>query len=510
MQSLAQLPVVKAVRMQEIRLPPFAPTLIESMRAVGYSFESAMADLIDNSITAGATLVEIRFAPPDCRYIAILDNGLGMSPEELTAAMRHGSTSPLITRSATDLGRFGLGLKTASLSQCRRLTVASFRDGVLSARRWDLDVVSRREDWILEALEHEEIACLADIDRLQLNGHGTLVVWESFDRLAAGYRSVAEAVEENMTNVRQHLGLTFHRFIAGELPGQKKLVISVNNDLIDALDPFLENHRATQILPEETIIVENAVVTVQPYILPHQSKLSKADMELAGGERDLHRDQGFYIYRSRRLLLRGTWFRFVAAGELTKLARVRVNIPNSLDHLWNIDIRKSVASPPTAVRRALSRVVDKIAEGSRRVFNYRGRIPGDKRYSYAWEKVEFRDGISYRINREHPLADSLAMSLPPAPAGLLASLLDTLETALPLDAIYADLAKSRSALTQDAGLNEDLLCQIAQQLAETCKNEEEKLEALLSRLPFVEPFCLKPEFTEKIIAGLRNGLRKRR
>jgi hypothetical protein len=495
--------------MREISLPPFAPALIESMRAVGYSFGSAVADLIDNSITAGATTVEIQFSPPDCRYIAILDDGCGMGPDELIAAMRHGSTNPLAERAANDLGRFGLGLKTASLSQCRRLTVVSLNQGVLSGCRWDLDLVSKREDWIVEELGRSDLSSLPLLGQLREKGHGTLVLWESFDRLAAGFASVADAVEDCVANARHHLGLTFHRFIAGDLPGQKKLAISFNNDPIDPQDPFLTNHRATQALPEETILVEGATVEVQPYILPHPTKLTPRDIELAGGERDLYRDQGFYIYRSRRLLLHGTWFRFLAVGELTKLARVRVDIPNSLDHLWNIDIRKSVASPPTAVRRALSRVVDKIAEGSRRVYNYRGRTSSDNRFSYAWEKTESRDGISYRINRKHPLVESLCIALSESPAALLSALLDTLETALPVDALYADLAKFRANMNQDLGLDENLLYEIARRLLDACQDEGDKIDALIARLPFVEPFCLKPEVSEQIIARLKDDIRQR-
>src|SRR5690606_8086368 len=124
-------------------LRPSAARLMESMRDIGYSFESALADIVDNSISAEATRIEIvnDVEPVAGPYLGILDNGRGMAPEELTQAMQHGSRSPREVRDAGDLGRFGLGLKTASFSQCRRLTVVSRKGGELAARCWDLDLV---------------------------------------------------------------------------------------------------------------------------------------------------------------------------------------------------------------------------------------------------------------------------------------------------------------------------------------------------------------------------------
>ena len=151
----------------EIHLPPSAAELLESMRALGYSFEAALADLIDNSLSADAHRVEVRFSPYEQPYVAVLDDGWGMTPVEITAAMRHGSRDPRLVRDACDLGRFGLGLKTASLSQCRRLTVATLKHGELSARRWDLDHVARRQDWMLLQLSEAQLLTLPVVDELR-------------------------------------------------------------------------------------------------------------------------------------------------------------------------------------------------------------------------------------------------------------------------------------------------------------------------------------------------------
>lgn len=146
------------------------------MRAVGYTFEAALADLVDNSIAADACSINVRFSVSGDPYVAILDDGCGMSAEVLTAAMRHGSRNPTLPRDALDLGRFGLGLKTASLSQCRKLTVVSWRDGALNARRWDLDYVARRNDWML--LDVPAAESLPHVNELVQYEHGTIVLWQ--------------------------------------------------------------------------------------------------------------------------------------------------------------------------------------------------------------------------------------------------------------------------------------------------------------------------------------------
>lgn len=154
--------------METLEVIPDPISLIESMRAVGYSVEAAIADLVDNSISARADLVEIKYDASDDPFVAILDNGWGMAPDELTSAMRHGSGNPTDAREPDDLGRFGLGLKTASLSQCRKLTVVSRKDNVTSARRWDLDIVQQSGRWLVVVPELKELEVLPMFPRLQV------------------------------------------------------------------------------------------------------------------------------------------------------------------------------------------------------------------------------------------------------------------------------------------------------------------------------------------------------
>jgi Histidine kinase-, DNA gyrase B-, and HSP90-like ATPase len=197
--------------------PPRAAAMIESLRGVGYSTATALADLIDNSISAGCRSVWLEFKFEGARStITILDDGSGMTPDELRRAMTLGGIGPLAQRAPDDLGRFGLGLKTASFSQCRCLTVVSKRDGVASTKRWDLDYIARPDvgDWrLLSAPRPGSEHLLTALDPLE---HGTLVVWEGLDRIVGSTgnkvdRAAGDAFYDLAARVEQHLGMVFHR-----------------------------------------------------------------------------------------------------------------------------------------------------------------------------------------------------------------------------------------------------------------------------------------------------------
>ncbi len=486
----------------EICLPPSASDLLESMRALGYSFEAALADLIDNSLSADARRIEVHFSPYDSPHVAVLDDGCGMSPAQATAAMRHGSSDPRVARDAGDLGRFGLGLKTASLSQCRRLTVVTLKGGVLSARRWDLDHVARRQDWMLLQVRGAALDSLPLVKELRAIGHGTIVIWQEFDRLTAAERTIAQALGDRMDLARDHLALVFHRFLNPSL-GTRAVTISINRNPIGAIDPFLTTHRATQALPVEDFVVESERIVVAPFILPHFSKLRAADFELAGGEIGLRRNQGFYIYRNRRLISWGSWFRLIRQEELTKLARVQVDISNKLDHLWQLDIKKSTTYPPASLREGLKQIINRITEGSRRVYTYRGRKSSDE-IAHTWERTVVRHGVSYTINRTHPLVRALERSIGNDSVPLLNAFLRTLEQTLPFDALYADLASElRPATEEPAEDARQAMFALAQSLlASLGGRETEEGKRFIAALPSIEPFSRSLEEARAIARRL--------
>ena len=218
--------------MKSIQLLPKASSLIESLRDIGYSFESAVADIIDNSITAKAKNIHIYFDFKDKKLsLAIIDDGLGMDEEELIEAMRPGTKNPLESRDENDLGRFGLGLKTASFSQCRKLTVVSSQENYRVATVWDLDYVAQTEDWSLQVLDNNELSTLYKIDKLKRDG--TMVIWEKTDRIVDN--SVSEANEdvvyEKIENLQNHLELVFHRYLKGKDNLTQELVgVGLNNN----------------------------------------------------------------------------------------------------------------------------------------------------------------------------------------------------------------------------------------------------------------------------------------
>ena len=322
-------------------LPPVAPVLMQSFRALGYSVEAAVADLLDNSIAAGSTCIDVAFAAVPEPHVAIVDDGEGMDEGTLVEAMRFGSRDPRDVRDSRDLGRFGLGMKTASLSQCRRVTVISLRRGQLCAAEWDLDECEKKGSWWLRRPAPEDEAP-ALTTRLRDQGSGTAVLWRHLDRLAPLEDGRGRALDDALAGVAEHLGFTFHRFT--DARAREHVVISLNRRKVPAYDPFLEGHTRGQTLQTEEFSVQGSRVTVTPFVLPFPSRLSEKEMTRAGGRERLKSGHGFYIYRGQRLVVPGGWFRIVPSDELVRLARVRVDVPIELDHLWKLDIRKTCQS----------------------------------------------------------------------------------------------------------------------------------------------------------------------
>ena len=216
-------------------VPPKAGAMIEALRGLGYTPASALADLIDNSLSAHADRVDLLFFWNGQRSrIAVVDNGEGMDACELERAMRLGERSPVEKRAAHDLGRFGLGLKTASFSQCRRMTVASKKGASTSCFRWDLDVLAACEDggwYLLEGAAPESISVLEQLDALAT---GTVVLWEMLDRIVTPGFSEQDFLDL-MDRVESHLAMVFHRYLGGWSP---RLKLSINGREVAPWDPF--------------------------------------------------------------------------------------------------------------------------------------------------------------------------------------------------------------------------------------------------------------------------------
>ena len=384
-------------------VPPKASALIETLRGLGYTTASALADIIDNSISARAEGVALLFIwdGPASR-IAVLDNGDGMDDEQLERAMRLGERSPLEKRSADDLGRFGLGLKTASFSQCRRLTAASKKDGEIHCLRWDLDFLAASEDGGWHLLEGAAPGSETILDNLNASSSGTLVLWEVLDRVVVPGFTEQDFLDL-MDRIESHLAMIFHRYLGGPDP---RLCLTINGRQVAPWDPFLSSHPATWSSPIDPLA---GTIKVQCHVLPHKDKLTEQEYLSAAGPDGWTAQQGFYVYRNERMLVAGNWLglgpaRLWTKEEAHRLARIRLDIPNTADSEWKIDIRKSTARPPIAARSRLTRLAEDTRERARRVFANRGQIVpiAGGHLIQAWRAEHFRDGVRYRIDANHP------------------------------------------------------------------------------------------------------------
>jgi hypothetical protein len=457
---------------------------MESMRAVGYTLETAVADVIDNSITASADQVDVLFSSSPKVRIAVLDNGTGMDHQTLIQAMQLAGRSPSSSREPHDLGRFGLGLKTASLSQGRSVTVATKQPRGVRAVRWDLDHLAETGRWALQILNQEDILHLPWIGRLDAQCTGTLVLWEKLDQLHTAPELVESQLDEQMHSVRDHLALVFHRFTGSTMPPlTNRLSLRINGAAVPTIDPFLKHNKATQVGQKERIRVDDDWVTVQPFTLPYISKLRAADREVAQIAGTLRDSQGFYVYRAGRLLLWGTWFRIMPRDELGKLARIQVDLPNALDHLWALDIKKSSAAPPPQVRRRLAQIAGQMIGPSRRTHKFRGRPVTTDTIQHLWTLIEDRNTFRYEINRAHPLVVALSDALDSAGQTVLSQLLRSIEASFPVEDAYNRLGSDN--FHSPAAVDRSEMADIVRTLQAVTGGSAEELG---HQLALVEPF----------------------
>jgi SH3-like domain-containing protein len=385
--------------------------MVASLSSLGYSLPAAIADLVDNSISAGALNIDVEFtwAGADS-WIAVVDDGDGMTPDQLLTAMTVAARGPAAERSATDLGRFGVGLKSASFSQARELTVTSAVDGDWHTRTWDLNVVEASGEWRL--LHHASAEADEVLRRLRGDSRrGTVVLWRHLN----GYAETAQNDERTqrqfyaeVTRTEGHLGMIFERFLAGS----RKRSLRVSGEDVQPWDPFMSSHPSVQRLPVEFHVAARARVRIEAFILPNARRLEPAEHEWAAGPGGWLDQQGFYVYRRDRLIVAGDWLglRGTRREERYNLARIAVDIPAESDAEWGVDVRKSSVSPPVGLRPHLQRIAQNARAQAADVLRHRGQVAarahGDP-LVYAWS-VTKRDGrLKCRVNRSHPLVQAV-------------------------------------------------------------------------------------------------------
>lgn len=439
---------------------PYVGNFIKSLRDIGYTFEIAVADILDNSITSNASMIKIYTVAEPNLVFAMLDNGIGMTGEELVEAMRLASKDPNRDREKNDLGRFGLGLKTASFSQCKKVTVISKKNSDLSIAQWDLDYLEAKNEWLLKRPSLDTIKNIPFIDELKNQNSGTLVIWQEIDR----YQK--ETFVNIIDKLRNHLSLVFHRYLEGAVRG-KKLKISINNNELVAFNPFNINNPATQELAIEKIKQFNHTILVQPFILPHHSKVSSQEYERYATEDGYTKSQGFYLYRENRLLIYGTWWGLHRLNDAHKLVRIKIDISNEQDSLWGIDIKKAAANPCQEIKGDLKRIINQITEKGSRPFTGRGRKIKDIKTTRFWNLVACQDGIRFELNKKHPILQKIILELNQKQNELLEVYLKGIESYLPLEAIQAQLQESPHKVKQEVNVSDGELVSIINKLKES-------------------------------------------
>lgn len=336
---------------------PSARRMIRSQRDLGYEFAAAVADLIDNSIEAKASTVRVNIDwLGAATTVTIADNGDGMSPEQLREALRFGSERDY---DDADLGKFGLGLKTASLSQCLRLTVATRRNpnrADITAYCWDVEHVEAKNRWEILPIKTSELPQQA-LSHLR-ETTGTVVIWERLDRILGYKYPDGEHARKHLFAVTRemedHASMVFHRFLAGEVRG-KRLAIYVNENKLVPWDPFARSEKETKVLESKAFPVEGSkgrsAVIVEPFVLPPESKFSNKDAHSrAGGPRKWNMQQGFYIYRADRMIQSGGWCSLRVVDEHRKLSRIAISFNPKLDEEFEINVPKMRVALPSEIR----------------------------------------------------------------------------------------------------------------------------------------------------------------
>ena len=490
--------------MKVLQQPPQAHSLISATRHIGYSLEAAVADLVDNSIAADAKTVDVDFEDSLNSYIAIIDDGEGMTADELTSAMQYGSADPAQARSEKDLGRYGLGLKTASMSQCRVMTVISKKNGEIAARRWDLDYIAKHKDvvWPLIILEKDEWKDLPGVEVLKNRKSGTVVLWQSID-FGGSYDEMT--FDDEMCKMSEHLALVFHRYIYGE-EGIHKIKIRINGNALKPKDPFLQyvedGKQGHQCKATQPLGFGKSRITLQAFTLPHDKELTPEMRDVLGTGKALRRTQGFYIYRNKRLITYGHWFGLKAQGEFFKLARVKVDIPNSVDMKWSLDVKKSIAIPPKQIVAHLRAYVDSVVKQSRnaiRVEVFGKKAKAGSEDPQVWEST-VKDGVvtAVNLNRKHPVIRAALES-----QGVSEKLLRLFERTIPVDVIYYSRS-SEQKMENEVPLSIDEMVDMLSGLVNMIPAGNARKTAFHSMLQS-EPFVLRAaklrEKEEEILNG---------
>ena len=403
--------------------------LIKSIAEQGYSLETALADLIDNSITANATKIDVLTkidVEPFTLFIG--DNGDGMDADQLRANMQFPSKSPDLERDLNDLGRFGLGLKTASFSQTRCFTVLSRKKGSSKYKgyTWDVKHLKDEGKWLIINNSNEEIENILNQYSTLSTNHlnkfegftpNTIVIWKGLYKFE-NYINISNKQDalksEITTNTAEYLSIVLHRFMEKE---NNPLQIRINNIRVKLFNPFPSENSQLRALEPLQRTFGNDVIKIQGFVLPNSSirETKETNNSWTPENKSLMDMEGIYIYRADRLILFGGWNGIIRKMPRLQLARLKVDIGNKLDHLFHLNVAKSQVIIPYDLKQAFYRAIITLKEEAQKeYYNYGIKAFVNKNKTeeiQLYNRIATNKGVLLTINNDFPLLKSLKKSL---------------------------------------------------------------------------------------------------
>lgn len=441
---------------EHIDLSPNPKSHIKTLSRIGYNLNSAISDIIDNSVTAESQNIFIEMDVVDEKAVLVIkDDGYGMNEDTLINSMRIGCKDPSDIRGEFDLGRFGSGMKMASFSQARKLTVISRteEENVQSAT-WDLDLVENKNAWKLIKHTEQETEVLCSKFNIELGKSGTAVIWESISKYNGYPITELQAIlGQDLASLKNYVRLHFHKF----MEGKEAISFYFNYQKLAHFDPFLRNRNGYQEGPSQKFRVKKGgSIELKVHILPHESKLTKADLDSLGGSDQITANQGLYVYRANRLIISGGWFGLTRLSQLGKLARVEVNVPTSLDEEWSTDVKKSSLEIPRKVKEKLKQLIREPIKRSQKTYRYRGRLEEANAF-WKVNENEREKSISYEISKDNTLLKKLIVTLNREQASDLVEYLTHLSEEIPIHHIYEKMSSEPNHINQNDISYDDLL-----------------------------------------------------
>ncbi len=395
--------------------------LIKSIAEQGYSLETAFADLIDNSISAEANNIEILTDTTSGFMVFITDNGIGMTKEQLIESLSIPSSDLDNEREVKDLGRFGLGLKTASFSQTRNLTVLSKKEGdkKYNGFLWDVEYLKKTEDWTLKVLTDDEINILLTTYYASSDMHlntfenylpNTLVIWQGlfkYENYLQEQNKIKALNSDLSDNVEEYLSISFHRFIT------RGLKIRLNNKILNEFDPFPEVESIIK-LPKRVGNINSSSIKFEGFVIPYEAiKESKEHFNRwTTPKKSLMDMEGLYIYRGDRLISYGGWHGIIKRSGKMQLGRMKIDIGNDLDNVLKLNVAKSQIEIPFELKSEFNRSLEDLKENAQKEFYNVGlkeiknthREDKDKE---LFRKVYTNKGALIYLNYSNPLLNFL-------------------------------------------------------------------------------------------------------